>query len=272
MIMFLKRTYRLYHIMPIVFMMWVLSFDSYASQPQHWQQYQYIYDSFLRIALQREYEQSETPRLVRWQKPIRIFFESDIGDRYLQAKLLSVHTQHLSNITGVPISFTKNIKHSNIIVSFTSKDQMEEKVWRYIGNPDDIRQALDEAICLGNFGVNRKGEIQRGIIIIPVNYARQNARFLDCIVEEITQLMGLPNDSDDVYPSIFNDVSSDIYLSPLDYILLKILYSPRLQAGMNVRQVEQVLDDTINDMFYRGTIDDAAKRVQEGSLKTYLGD
>ena len=244
----------------------------YAKHDAHWQQYQYIYDSFLRIALQREYDQSQAPRLVRWEQPIKIYFESDIGDRYLQGQLLSVHTKHLTSITGVPIYYTKDIKQANIVVSFTSKDQVEDKVWRYIGNPDNIRQALDEAICLGNFGVNRKGEIQRGVIIIPVNYARQNARFLDCIVEEITQLLGLPNDSDEVYPSIFNDVSSDIYLSPLDYILLKILYSPRLKAGMTANQVDHVLPDVLNDLYYLKIIDNAATDVQEGSLKRFLGD
>ena len=249
-----------------------LSAPTYAKEKAHWQQYQYIYDSFLRIALQREYDQSQTPRLVRWEQPIKIYFESDIGDSYLQGQLLSVHTKHLTSITGVPIYYTQDIKQANIIASFTSKDQIEDKVWRYIGNPENIRQALDEAICLGNFGVSQAGEIQRGVIIIPVNYARQNARFLDCIVEEITQLLGLPNDSDEVYPSIFNDVSSDIYLSPLDYILLKILYSPRLKAGMTAKQVDQVLPDVLNDLYYLKIIDNAASLVQQGSLKNFLGD
>ena len=105
-----------------------------------------------------------------------------------------------------------------------------------------------------------------------MNYARQNARLLDCIVEEITQLLGLPNDSDEVYPSIFNDVSSDIYLSPLDYILLKMLYSPRLHAGMSLAEVEQALPAVIDDLYYLKIIDNAATDVQEGSLKRFLGD
>lgn len=243
-----------------------------AEETDHWRDRQYIHDSFLKIALQREYETSVEPRLVRWTKPILVYFESELGDSKLQARLLSVHAQHLSQITGVPIYFSSTPSDANIIVSFTSRENLESKVRRYIGNPETIRAALDEAICLGNFGVSKQGEIQRGVILIPVNYARQNARLLDCIVEEITQLLGLPNDSDEVYPSIFNDVSSDIYLSPLDYILLKMLYSPRLHAGMSLAEVEQALPAVIDDLYYLKIIDNAATDVQEGSLKRFLGD
>lgn len=245
---------------------------SFAQGYAHWQKEQFIEDSFLTIALQREYNRTKSSRLVRWEKPVIIFLDSEAGDINLQRQLLTVHTKHLSSITGVPIYYTTNIKQANIVVSFTRLQHVEDKVWRYIGNPDSIRVALDEAICLGNFGVNSDGAIERGVIIIPVNYARQNARFLDCIVEEITQLLGLPNDSDDVYPSIFNDSSKDIYLSPLDFILLKILYSPRLKAGMSEQEVQHLLPTVIDDLYYLGIIDDAAKLVQAGSLKSYLGD
>ncbi|WP_245624715.1 DUF2927 domain-containing protein [Marinomonas fungiae] len=250
----------------------MLTSSAYAQGYAHWQEENYIHDSFLTIALQREYNPSQTPRLVRWEKPIIVYIESEAGDSSLQEQLLRIHTRHLTRITGVPIDFTSDIRRANIIASFTTLDQVEEKVARYIGDPESIRVALDEAICLGNFGVNSRGAIERGVIIIPVDYARQNARFLDCIIEEITQLLGLPNDSDNVYPSIFNDVSSDIYLSPLDYILLKILYSPRLKAGMSAEQVDRLLPTVINDLYYLGIIDDAAKLVQVGSLKSHIGD
>ncbi|SBT16561.1 hypothetical protein MGA5115_00642 [Marinomonas gallaica] len=249
-----------------------LTISAHAKEQYHWQERDFIINSFIDIALQREYDRKQTPMLVRWERPIHIYVESDYGDSQLQAELLSIHARHLSKITGVPIYFTPNVKKANIIATFTDMDSVEDKVRRYIGPPDKIRTALDEAICLGNFSINSKGQIQSGVIIIPVDYARQNARFLDCIVEEITQLMGLPNDSDDVYPSVFNDSSTDIYLSPLDFILLKALYSPRLSAGMSVDQVDQNLFKVIDDLYYSGVIDNAASLVQEGSLKSYLGD
>lgn len=251
----------------------LLSANTQASgKKPHWQERQYIQDSFKEIALQREYDKTHQQRLARWQKPIMLYFESEQGNQRLQAQLLSVHVQHLSQITGVPIYFSSDPKKANVFAIFTSRENMENKIRQYIGDPESMRKAIDEAVCLGNFGVNTKGEIQRGAIVIPVNYARQRARLLDCIVEEITQLMGLPNDSNKVYPSIFNDVSSDIYLSPLDYIFLKMLYSPRFKAGMSKAQVDQMLPSVLDDLYYLGIIENAASQVHEGSLKRFLGD
>ncbi len=65
---------------------------------------------------------------------------------------------------------------------------------------------------------------------------------------------------------------SDIYLSPLDYILLKMLYSPRLHAGMSLAEVEQALPAVIDDLYYLKIIDNAATDVQKGSLKRFVGD
>ncbi|WP_114410662.1 DUF2927 domain-containing protein [Marinomonas foliarum] len=246
--------------------------SSFALGEERWQNDAYIQDSFMKIALEREYKETKHPKLIRWATPIKLFFESDSGDANLQKELLSVHAQHLSYITGLSIDFTDDPKQANIFVIFTNYDNLENKVRQYIGDPEKIRTALNEAICLGNFRRNRNYEITRGSIIIPVDYARIKARFLDCIVEEITQLLGLPNDSNDVFPSIFNDVSIDSYLSPLDYLLLKALYSPHLKPGMDVTQTRAAFPKLLAELHANKDIENAAQRVQKHSLKTYLGD
>jgi hypothetical protein len=243
---------------------------SYAQT--RWQKADYIKTSFIDIALGREYEKQQIRKLVRWQNTIKVHISSDSGDADLQKDLLSVQIKHLASITGHPIQFDVPLAQANISIIFTQYDQMRDKVKQYIGNPKNYEKALGEAICLGTFKHNRRGEIFKGVIIIPVDYARQNARFLDCIIEEITQLLGLPNDSDKVFPSIFNDHSIDAYLSPLDYILLKVLYSPRLKAGMSLTQVTDKLDSVIADLNMTGEIQDAASRVNRQSLKQYIGD
>lgn len=253
-----------------LFLLFFVAKQSLAAE--RWQTDDYIEESFIKIALQREYKETKHPKLIRWEKPIKVFFSSDYGDAQFQKELLSVHMQHLSYITGLPIDYTDSAKNAGILVIFTQYDKLEDKVRRYIGDPEKIRKAIDEAICLGNFTATQRREIIRGIIIIPVDYARQKKKFLDCIVEEITQLLGLPNDSNDVFPSIFNDVSIDTYLSPLDYILLKALYSPRLKTGMNVTQVKAVFPKVLLDLHQSGDIENAASRVQTYSLKRYLGE
>ncbi|RDL44591.1 hypothetical protein DN730_09385 [Marinomonas piezotolerans] len=250
----------------------ICGYSNIAAAQERWQTDDYITESFLKIALQREYKETLYPKLIRWEKPIKLYFESDAGDAAFQKELLSVHAQHLAYITGLSIDFTDSPQNANIFVVFTQYAKMEDKVRQYIGDPNKIRKALQEAVCLGNFSIDKRKRIQRGTILIPVDYARQKARFLDCIVEEITQLLGLPNDSNDVFPSIFNDVSIDSYLSPLDYILLKALYSPRFTPGMDVAQVVARMPTVLADLHSQREIEDAIERSQRYSLKRYLGE
>ena len=243
-----------------------------AQSQARWLDHDYIKSSFLDIALGREYEKQLAGKLIRWRHEIKIHLESNAGNQALQKELLSTHTQHLASITGHPITFDVPRSEANISIVFTRYKRMRETVAEYIGDPKKYEVALKEAICIGTFSYNGRGEIFSGTIIIPVDYARQKARFLDCIVEEITQLLGLPNDSDKVFPSIFNDNSIDAYLSPLDYILLKLLYSDQLQAGMSHQSVLGKLDLAIADLDKSGDLEGALYRVNQQSLKSYLGD
>ena len=61
---------------------------------------------------------------------------------------------------------------------------------------------------------------------LPKDYIRA------CVVEEMTQVLGLPNDSNAVKPSIFNDQSRYFELTAHDRLMLKMLYDPRITVGM----------------------------------------
>ena len=53
-----------------------------------------------------------------------------------------------------------------------------------------------------------------------------------CVEEEMAQAMGLMNDHDSIRPSVFNDDQEFALLTTHDELLLRILYDPRLKAGM----------------------------------------
>ncbi len=74
-------------------------------------------------------------------------------------------------------------------------------------------------------------------MLIPVARAQARGKLAACIVEEVTQMLGLINDSDTVRHTVFSDVSDDDQLTALDYLLIKLLYSPYLRSGMNAREV-----------------------------------
>lgn len=64
---------------------------------------------------------------------------------------------------------------------------------------------------------------------------------LSCIHEEIAQGLGLRNDSPTLRPSIFNDDDEFALLTSHDEMLLKILYDPRLQAGVTAEAARPVV-------------------------------
>ena len=63
----------------------------------------------------------------------------------------------------------------------------------------------------------------------------------------MAQAMGLTNDSPDARPSIFNDDEEFAFLTRHDEILLKMLYDPRLKAGMESYEVIPLLSAIARD-------------------------
>jgi hypothetical protein len=71
---------------------------------------------------------------------------------------------------------------------------------------------------------------------------------LSCIHEEITQGLGLANDSPLARPSIFNDDEEFALLTPMDEVMLRMLYSPRLRAGMTEAEARPIVFPLATDL------------------------
>ncbi len=236
----------------------------------HWQQEDYLIESFIDIALKREYRINQKTNLHRWQRPLKIFIESEEGDARLQRQMYKVQAAHLQGITGHQLYFVNSQQKANVLVVFTSLKKMRDNAFKYIITTPELEQVLKSAICMASIESNKYAEIIRAVILIPVDSARQSGRLVDCIVEELTQVMGLPNDSVAVYPSIFNDLSIDSDLTGLDYLLLKMLYHPLLKPGMSEPQVRRKLPAILAELRANGDIDHAQWRVSEKSLQKWL--
>lgn len=75
------------------------------------------------------------------------------------------------------------------------------------------------------------GKIQRAIAVIRAELPDRLRT--SCVHEEISQGLGLANDSAQARPSIFNDDDEFGRLTNHDELLLQILYDPRLEPGMS---------------------------------------
>jgi len=237
------------------------------AEPAHWQSPSYISDSFIEIALNNEYS-TAVSRLRKWQKPIYYSIEHRTADKELHQEITELHLAHLSDITGLDIVPADDRKSANLTIIFSTEQHLEHELKHdfLLIDQQQINQLTRHSVCLANFSTAPDNSISHATVIIPVDRARAHAKLLSCVVEELTQIMGLPNDSDQVYPSIFNDKSYNDYLSGLDYLLLTLLYNKKMKAGMNQAQVKSRLHTIMQEPTFKQQIEQAEKIVNQQGI------
>ncbi len=142
---------------------------------------------------------------------------------------VSAHLATLGRLTGKTFSGTKTPESAAIRVLFLRRNEMSA-----VGGPNIDQKAVREAAAAGGcyFMSWKKPESRIVKAIVVVNVERDPALVNSCLLEELTQLLGLPNDSDTMRPSIFSDRDNLLELSPHDAILVRTLYDPRMKAGL----------------------------------------
>ena len=216
-------------------------------------------EAFLRVALYDEFQPGVTgpvaletaSRLRRWQAPVRVAlrFGASVPEdrRAIERARVASYLARMSRVTGHPIRLSDAAPNFQIhIVS------------------EDERAALGPAVALAMPGLsdNEVGDIlnlpattycQVSVTADPKTsvYLRafavlraENPDILhqSCLNEEIAQALGLPNDSPRARPSIFNDDQEFALLTPMDELMLRILYDPRLRPGMTEAEARPIVE------------------------------
>jgi len=215
-----------------------------AAKPAYdeWQSVDYIQKAFFEVALKNEYKKS-TERLNRWQSPIQYtvkYIEMPTND--MITSLITAHLEHLQKITGHRIQPSQS--QANLKIILTRGEYYADMIKRY--TQSNVKDLAQDSNCMGSFRINSRSEITDATVIVPVDRVMGEGLLVACIVEETTQIMGLPNDSDWVFPSIANDKSKIELLTGLDYILLKLLYSKELSPGMKANEIQPIAEKILN--------------------------
>jgi hypothetical protein len=215
-------------------------------------------ENFLRVALFDEYrrgsdgfvrEETES-RLRRWEVPVRIgvrFGASVPPDRQAtdRARIASFAAR-LSAVTGHPIGLDD--ANPNFLIQVVSEDEREAlgpKLQAFLPNlsPGEVAgvtamprstYCLVYALSVGNTGSYSKA-------FAVIRSEHPDLLRLSCLHEELTQGLGLPNDSPRARPSIFNDDEEFALLTDHDELLLRMLYSPELRPGMSVEEARPIV-------------------------------
>ncbi len=197
-----------------------------------------ILSDFDVVAFRNEFVEVTNPRVIKWASPLRVHVDQDVRLDEAPRRFLDDHMDRLARLTGLDIAYVDDPEASNYIIVFTRRAKYEDFVRRHTAELESAKQAqlihrTRRSNCLGLYSVGSDSHaIMRAVVIIPVDHANERALLTRCIVEETTQTMGLPNDDDNVNPSIFNDRSVLKDLSRHDELLLRLLYDPRLTPGM----------------------------------------
>lgn len=241
---------------------------TYATEKQNqnlnlkWQNPNYIQKAFNEIALKNEYKKT-SQRILKWQSPIRYGFHyHQIPKNNLVEELFETHLKHLAQITHLPLN--KTAQSNNLKIHLTSDKNYGNVIQKF--TQTSVKDIERDSHCMGSFKTNRNNEIISAEIVLPLDHVFSRGLLVSCIVEESTQVMGLPNDSDWVHPSIANDASKVELLTGLDYIFLKILYDTNLKAGMSKTQSQPIIRQVIQKMDRDGVIKRAHIQVNQSGL------
>jgi hypothetical protein len=188
-----------------------------------------LLDYFCEIGLHIEYGTGDEI-LKRWEGPIRITVKGDYTEE--DYKTLEKHIDMLNGLNVLPDISIADLD-ANFFVYFIPLDEM-----------DDMIPGYEE----GNWGYFNLGWdwdyiAKQAYIGIATDVTTQGDRN-HLILEEVTQALGLMNDSPDYQDSIFQVNWTDTQeLSDIDIALIRMMYCDELKPGMKLPEVREIMGE-----------------------------
>ena len=230
-----------------------------ADRQVAWKTPEGLVDAFVELALKSGYSTRANP-VRKWTTPIRYVIVHRVGDEQLHTRLVEAHLAHLSQITGLSIEPAVTPDTANYTIVLTHEDLLS-------ADTDGRREAFfRDGMCLASFRVGPKGAIVRAVAMIPVDRARGKGNLVGCVVEELTHMMGLSNDTEKPLPTIFHHGTLRSFLTGLDYLLLKMLYDPRVKPGMKEADLRPLLQQIAVGLQRAHFVEVADRIAAEGGL------
>ncbi|MEM6374705.1 MAG: DUF2927 domain-containing protein [Pseudomonadota bacterium] len=214
--------------------------------------------NFEQIAFYDEYQRNggfarsnEGPgRLKKWRVPIRVSVE--FGDsvapelRQRETARVAAFIKRLSRVTGHPIGM--NSSNPNFVVLVMNTDDSEQARSRAQELVPSIASSnlvffsgLPRTIQCFVLAAGYEREFEYRVAVAYIRAENTDLQRLSCIHEEMSQGLGLTNDTPRARPSIFNDDEEFALLTTHDEILLRALYDDRLRPGMTLEEARPIL-------------------------------
>jgi hypothetical protein len=209
-----------------------------------------FFDEYTRGAGTKLRADDSSGRLSRWTGAIRI--GTEFGASVPQAQRdrdqanVENYAARLARLTGHPISAGRGKPNFHVFVAGEDDSAfVQQRLTQLV--PGISQAELDlfanlprsfYCLVVAVSGSNSPYEYTRAVALIRAEHP--DLVRLSCIHEEIAQGLGLPNDSLQARPSIFNDDDEFALLTNHDEMLLEMLYDPRLNIGMTADEARPV--------------------------------
>lgn len=216
-------------------------------------------NNFTRIAFFDEFDSSSgtlvarptEKRLRRWGNPVRVglnFSASVTKDqRAIETARVRSFLARLSQVTGHSIQLANSGVNFHLHILDTDEIRALGPTVRRdapgIGAAElqSITNMPDSTYCQVTTSIDEASNlIERAFAVIRTEHP--DLLHLSCLHEEISQGLGLPNDSPQARPSIFNDDQEFALLTPMDEMMLRMLYDKRLSPGMTAAEARPIID------------------------------
>lgn len=225
-----------------------------------------VIDGFDRVAFGREFSPEDSPVLVKFDEPVRILVVHAEGDREpllrVRKVIRRIKTFHrhpefrpIDTLSIEAYTPARERNHNMVIFAVPGRhwDRVHARV--VAGRPNAGAGTVGEAFyyyrCGGTLN-NDGGRMTRALIFLDTeqNADRDGIGYLDeCFAEEMLQSMGLPDDSDELVWSMFNDSNDVKWPGDFDNLLMSILYTPELAAGMPREEVRQRVPRIVDELW-----------------------
>ncbi len=215
-------------------------------------------DYFLEVALGTDYGDNQQ-QIKKWVQYIKIYPEYDEIEKQTQTMLaveLKKVVEELNELTNnIQLNIVPGKESANLLVFFGSGEKYAEKFTtdKYYTPPtkesdEEIKKKI-LSLIESNWGLswcywNDKYEITNGSIYVDTKRNTENSALRHTLRKNLTQSLGLMNNSDKYEKSIFYDKwTTVIAFQTIDKEVIEILYRNEIKPGMKIDEVKEVLNN-----------------------------
>ncbi|WP_238381133.1 DUF2927 domain-containing protein [Alkalilacustris brevis] len=222
-----------------------------------------LVNNFVRVALYDEYtevggrlvQRASPAPLRRWTAPVRMRLEFSpsvpADQRRRDTEDVRAYVARLATLTDHPLTLldsSASRSAANYHILVFDEDQRRdfgEELQQMVPGIDPLAVRtitnLPRSVSCIVLAFSRGGTNTYSQAVAVIRAELPDLTRLSCYHEELAQGLGLPNDSDQARPSIFNDNEEFALLTRHDELLLRILYDRRLRPGMREDEARPIV-------------------------------